>query len=707
MEINTIPKIPDSIGVKQFYFQLYLRKYNWLDGIVLIKKEVSGKYIELKPIIIVIMPYTTPHTTLYEDEAKIFECEINQEDVNKMHNQIISGKVKNYIPDLYIKKKNKLYYPYIVSISKNDITNNKKKIISLQYEYKLDKLIGFHPFTPNKNPPESFYVKNGIGNFLAKFYNLYKDEIDIDKLENIFSQIFLKRESFIDIYDDLEYLTVFFEIEIKKNNIEQIKKLIKKMEFFKWGYHNKWTKYNPKNYNNFYENVIKVLFLENSKNEKEIYISLEKKEKYILDKLFITYDFKNNYKYLNDENLLSSKLTTYEKKQDFYELYYDLLIDNNIYLKNFKYKSYFSEEFKNNFLEKYLRLEFNNMSYKTFDFASEDRYDTYESHCLIRKKYHTTSFSFRKTKNGELLYTEDEIKLNDFFSPYPKITKYFYLNKKILNFPNFNNINSTCSLNDEQIIITNGSNKPFIYNIKENNHPTITFDYFKESCFDAIKLNISLIIVSGKECFGYYSEVSENNYKIIKIYEPEEKKLNLIYLIEFNDNLLITCFVDFELTKNNENSLFEKNVYIGFHKINFNEKEKVINDENKLIKYDDIILNKSCVRYKNILVKLSNSILCIGGNNDLYLINIENNNLVKTINILSNNYIFCSFYPGDYNTLFISYRNRKIIQTYDEEFYVYNIDFTCYQFQENSLELKHLNRPSKKSREKDNFCIIF
>ena len=82
----------------------------------------------------------------------------------------------------------------------------------------MDKLIGFHPFTPNKNPPESFFIKNEIENFLAKFYNLYKDEIDIDKLENIFSQIFLKRESFIDIYDDLEYLTVFFEIEIKKNN---------------------------------------------------------------------------------------------------------------------------------------------------------------------------------------------------------------------------------------------------------------------------------------------------------------------------------------------------------------------------------------------------------------------------------------------------------------------------------------------------------
>ena len=706
MEINTIPKIPDSIRVKQFYFQLYFRKHNWLDGIVLVKKEISGKYTELKPIIIVIMPYTTLHTTLYEDEAKIFECEINQDDVNKMHNQIISGKVNNYIPDLYIRKKNNFYYPYIVSISKNDITNNNKKIISLQYEYKLDKLIGFHPFTRNKNPPESFFIKNEIENFLAKFYNLYKDEIDIDKLESIFINIFLERESYIDIYDDLEYLSAFFEVEIKKNNRTQIKKLIKKMEYFKWGYHNKWTKYNPKIYNNFFENVIKVLFLEGTQNEKEIYISLDEKEKYILDKLFITYDLKNNYKYLNDENLLSSKLTTYEKKQYFYELYYDLLIDNNIFLKNYKYKNYFSEEFQNNFLEKYLRLEFNNMSYKTFDYASEDYYDTYESHCLIRKKYHTTSFSLRKTKNGELLYIADEIISNNFISPYPKITKYFYLNKKKLNFQYPNNINSTCSLNDEQIIITTGSNKPFIFNIKENNHPKITFNDFKES-YDAIKLNNSLIVVSGKGSFGYYSEISDNNYEIIKIYEPEEKKLYLIYLIEFNDNLLITCFVDFELINIKENNLFEKDIYIGFHKINFNEKEIIINDENKIVKYDDIILNKSCVRHKNVLVKLSNSILGVGGNNDLYLINIENNNLVKTINILKNDYIFCSFYSGDFNTLFISYRNRTTIQTYDEEFDVYKISFKCYQFQELSLELKPLERPSKKSREKDNICIIY
>jgi nitrogen regulatory protein PII-like uncharacterized protein len=313
----------------------------------------------------------------------------------------------------------------------------------------------------------------------------------------------------------------------------------------------------------------------------------------------------------------------------------------------------------------------------------------------------------RKTKKGELLYVEDNIIENRIFGPYPKLIRHFYLNKKELMYDYPDGIKSTCSINDEQIIMTtSGGNKPFIFDLYENSHPKVTFENFKESCYDAILLNNSLIAVTGERIFGYYCEISENEYKIIKTYEPEEKNKNIIYLIEFNDNLLITCFVNNNLINDKDKILFD-NIHIGFHKINFDKEEKKINDENKLVQFNDIVLNRSCLRYKNILVKLSNSILCIGGNNDLYLINIENNNLVKTINILSNNYIFCSFYLGDYNTLFISYRNRKIIQTYDEEFYVYNIDFTCYQFQENSLELKHLNRPSKKSREKDNFCIIF
>ena len=100
-----------------------------------------------------------------------------------MHNKIMSGKAKSYIPDLYVKKK-KLYYPYIVSIKKDDITNNQKRIASLNYEYKLDKLIGFHPFTKVKEPTEYIIIGRTLGIFLSKFYYLYKEEIDINAINN-------------------------------------------------------------------------------------------------------------------------------------------------------------------------------------------------------------------------------------------------------------------------------------------------------------------------------------------------------------------------------------------------------------------------------------------------------------------------------------------------------------------------------------------
>jgi hypothetical protein len=355
-------------------------------------------------------------------------------------------------------------------------------------------------------------------------------------------------------------------------------------------------------------------------------------------------------------------------------------------------------------LEQYLRLEFNNISYRKFDFATEERYDTYESSCLIRKKYHSISYSLRKTKKGELLYVEDEIIENRFYGNHPRLSRHFYIDKKELKSEYPDGIKSTCSLNDEQIIITTGSNKPFIFDLYENSHPKVTFENFKESCFDAILLNNSLIAVTGERIFGYYCKVTENEYKIIKIYEPEEKNKHIIYLIEFNDNLLITCFVNNNLINDKDKILFD-NIHIGFHKINFDKEEKKINDENKLVQFNDIVLNRSCLRYKNILVKLSNSILCVGGNTDVYLINVDSYEFVKKISLFTS-FSICSFYKGEYNTIFIAYRSKKTINTFDGEFEVHNINFCCYQFQEDSMELKYLNRPSSKSREKDP-CIIF
>ena len=63
-----IPKIPDSIGTKFFYLPIDIYDKDW----ELVKKETSGKYTVLKSIIKI-------------SDSQIFECEINQNDIQKMH----------------------------------------------------------------------------------------------------------------------------------------------------------------------------------------------------------------------------------------------------------------------------------------------------------------------------------------------------------------------------------------------------------------------------------------------------------------------------------------------------------------------------------------------------------------------------------------------------------------------------------------------
>lgn len=696
------PKIPDSIRSKFFYFYIYIRYNNDLE---LLKKETSGKYTKLDSVITKIMPWTTAYTTLYDDESKIFECEITQKDIHGMFNNIKSGKSQEYNPPLFLKLKNKNNYPYIVSIPVEDFTNNEQRIISFHYNYELGNLTGFHPFT-KKEPPQ-YYQMGNIKGFFTNFYNLYKDCISTEILNSFFDRCYSGN---LDHYEDLGFLNIYMAFKIKNGiKLEQLVNTIKIFKNFSWDKTYKWVKYNKDERTAFYENVIEPLYLESSENHKKLYSILDEENKYIVDKLFITYDFKKNYyKYYHDESLLSSYLTTLEKKQNFYELYYDLLIDEGIYMKNFKYKNYFTEEFKKKSVEKYLRYEYHDMSFRTFDFAGEDKYDTYESGggSYFRKAYLSSSYSLRKTINGKLLYIEDEVLKNSFSASLYILKRHLYLDKEILNLDP-SGIYSTFSYDEKNIIVTKGGKKPFIYNLQLNiMNNKINFDSFDDSCYDAIKLKNNLIVVSGCCSFGYYNQSEQNFYKLIQTYKPEQKQIKLIFLIEFNDNLLISCFKDIEPKDKDEDNVLKKNeVYIGFHKMNYIEEEKKLNDENIIKLYEDIKLNKSCSTYKNILGKFSNSILGVGGEHDIYLINIENYNLVKTINMFKDE-TFCSFYFGDMNTIFICSRNSKVVSTFDEEFTVYSTSISCYLFSEDSLELKYLPRPSKKSREKESKCII-
>ena len=221
---------------------------------------------------------------------------------------------------------------------------------------------------------------------------------------------------------------------------------------------------------------------------------------------------------------------------------------------DFKYKKYFREEKIKEIIDKYLIFENKAALWKKFDFAGEDKYNTTEGGggCYFHKEYHVKCYSFRKTKKGQLLYIDYEI--IRMFRVFERADKYIYLNKKITKLPP-NDIKSTYSYDDDNIIVTDGTEKPYIYNIeKDERNNDINLDNFCDKCYDAIMLENKLIVVSGLNLIGYYSQNVKNQYKIIHTYKPkfEDEQMILIYLIEFIDNLLNSCYKKLE-KENNKN----------------------------------------------------------------------------------------------------------------------------------------------------------
>ena len=105
------------------------------------------------------------------------------------------------------------------------------------------------------------------------------------------------------------------------------------------------------------------------------------------------------------------------------------------------------------------------------------------------------------------------------------------------------------------------------------------------------------------------------------------------------------------------------------------------------------------------MAKFSDTILGIGGDTNIYLINILDYTLVKTINEFSYGK-FCSFYMGDLGIIFILTRSFRDVQTFDEEFEVYSTSSYSYKFKEDTMELVYVSMP-KKPGSKDIKCIIY
>ena len=705
---NPCPVFPPQIKEKYIYIMLNLDIDDFnkkKENVAFCTKNKKGKYIKIPE-----------HVLCFTTEfPKLYIYKITQEDINEMHKKKLKNNSSNYIPELFVQINGKLYYPYIISIDEEDITNTKEKLIYIFREYSINSLIGFHPFT--KKDPLKVKILNKIS-ILEEFIQEFENEIP----DNYLYELLLSYYATNSVYNKKNFSflvsTFYLNLLIKFKNSEEFKKILQNYKNFQW------KRFGYLDEKKFF-GIIDSLFLEKSNNEKEIMSKLDENDKNIIKRIYILYDIDNDYNLLKNEDYISSRFKTNEDKQKFYETYFDILFENNIYIKDFNYSKYLTDT--NKIFEKYLKYELKDMSYTNFPFAMKDIYDTRESGCCIYKSYQTFDFSLRRSFQGTPIYLGNKIiSMGTLFSPdpHPKVKEYLYYgnnkNKKIIN-DKSHYISSSYPLNNNQILVTycylsypsysyfysdsslspRSSFSPSVIDLNySKNNKNYKFEESKSEIFDAIVLKNKLIVGIGRNNIVYYCDSQNlNDYRIINNYQPENKNIKFIYLIEFNENLLVSCLVKDDEIKNKNINYFSK-CYIGFH--NF---DNTTNNKNEIVEFDQINMKRNCLRERSVLAKLTDKIFCIIGKIELFFIEIDTKNIIKQINILSNGSYFSSIYSGDFNLLFICFKESRTITTFTEDFTVSSEYFRTYQLNEETLELTPVSR-SYSDGKKTN-CIIF
>ena len=195
-----------------------------------------------------------------------------------MHEKIVKGKVTEYNPPVFLRTiKEKKYYPYFISIPSTDFNNEQKRIFSFLYKYKLGDLMGFHPFTKDKSPPYCKDIDKDKKNCFAKFYQLFKNEINSEIFESYFCDFFSVDEYKDDKkLDDFPFLLSILDSELKDVKLTPIlDDIIISFKYFEWNKKYNWESDFPKAEEHLYNDFIAPLFLGNSENYKAVYSNLD------------------------------------------------------------------------------------------------------------------------------------------------------------------------------------------------------------------------------------------------------------------------------------------------------------------------------------------------------------------------------------------------------------------------------------------------
>ena len=667
-----------------------------------------------------------------EKNKIIFFLHLNKNTVDKDAIPAYNNGINKEIiyPSLLCKIRNKIYQTvytmYLIDfpiLNKNDdsyfflqIDKNMKYPFEINYD--IDK-------SKHKNPYYFYFEKI-----------IFKQKLKNNFLGNIFSKSKDLEPPFscdITIYEQAQLIHGYINSQKRKEQFELLQSLKEQIGFGKFSrltnlflmylkiifvdnYNTELIEELLSNYANinfdikpsfnlslFFDDVIKPIFLKPYK-EKHFFINnnfeydlrncLDSEYNRIFDKLCLKYYIFYDKDFLMDENNFKSRMTSFEQKNKIYELFYEILselneinyckylIDNNFLSKEFIRYLFITKKIEINNIKNKKIKEININNFSGLKIYELDKYKI-PFYCLGKL---SNNYSFRSIDDREL-YIFDEVlnkKISVDYTFSKNTTSLFQmsdgnfiivysnrLNICIIEIKNiFNEINliysflnyNTYKLSEEYH--GNNSNK-FIVKAIEIKNKNIVILYEKSIAFYYNKV---LLNPKENEDLSLYEYINYDN-----ILQKNNNNMN-ISLLEFNNNFLIVISVIM-------NNLIIDKYYLTFINVTFDENLKVFNVTYTKNELFGVIFYNSVFEDNNILIKLSDEILGIGGKY-IYLYSLIYKEVCQIIEIPFNNYLkinfpfqtVSSFFITNFQIIYVAvkyFKNTSKVKDFEIKFYLY------------------------------------
>ena len=661
----------------------------------------------------------------------IFFLHLNEETMEKgaapIYNNSITNKTE--IPSLLCKMKNKFYktiysmYSFSSPISKSenilslvlqlkgnlnypfDITINKESFENKKctYFFYFDKIIFkeriknnfFDNFlTKNKNldPPFSCdinifeqtqlilgYINNRNKQEQFEMLNSLKNELGFSKFSRL-SELFLI------------YLRVIF---VDNYNIKLIQELLDNYKYINFDIKNSF------NFSLFFDSALKPIFLKPYSNrnfikyntfEYDLRECLNDTYNILFDKLCFKYYIKYDIDFLFNENNINSRISKNKQKFEFYQAFYEILSEMNI----IKYNNLF---INNNLLSKEFIQNLYYQRDKIYDNIKEIGPDK-----NIINLNNFNGLKFYDLENNYMpFYFFGKINNDCWIRSIDDKELYIYdsvLDVKMrVDYQFSRNTTSVFQLQDKNIIIVYSHNQKICIidtkNIYKKMNQIYSFKYLKldvneieEYILKVIEIKNKLLVKLSKNLISFYynkniSDEYSQLYDYHKINEIKQKEsISNFAILEFNDNFIIVCSGIFSYMQ--KKRYFSNVCYLTFidikNNINNAEKENSYIIEYSIVKLNALVVYFSVFEDNNILTKLADDILGIGGKN-IYLYSLKYKQVFQIVEIptILSSYqysIVCSILTLSNNIIYVAvkyFTKKEQTENFILKIYIYSI----------------------------------